>query len=796
MAGMTLGEFRHRYARAWARFVDAIALEAPTERCHRTRQLLGELEAGTAPAEVAHEIDAHCLDCASCRVFARESYRALELMPFVPVVGLAERWSQRIAIWWDRTGPEAAAAGGTAAAGAGFWAMIAGGGPSRRRQGRRDLLHRDRSDRRLCAGVVTVVRDLDDAARRPTAREARPRRAQAAAHADPDGGRRRTPTPTPYDRARADANAAPPRARPLARRSRSRSPAVDTSGETAIPASAPADGTEFEPSAPASQRPRAGDRRGRRGVRTMRARSFVVATAAIVDAGGLVASERAGRDFEVVACDAAPVREQLLGGAGHARRHGGLQRLPERHVDHEGPRRQDELPVSRELDRADGRGRPLDLLRPAGNGDRGDPGQRLLRAQEPAVQRRALERIADARRLPGAARPTPAARAWTRMTAQEYVPLPASSQHLHGGPLRLRPVPGRRRRTGTAGRASPGLPSRCSTRPRPAIGNSRGDLWTDGWIDGTRGVVFDTVGQHAASPACAPPSTASDGAGRRPRVQPDRRRGAQTCPERRSIVATDERPRGRRAHAVDRRVRPRRQSRLGSARRSSSTTPRRRARRTSRSRAATAGDTANSFDVRWTNPGRRRRRSSLPTTGSARSRRARRVCLGQRAGTDIVELKDVARAGGRRMAASALASRRGRQRARPDSASAAGPAPLRLRAARGRRSSRRIRRIRHASRSPRATPSRGSRAARSRFGDAGPTGGSAQPSSRSPTASARCSTTSTSRTASTTCARALGTHAGNERSADRRASGEPATLVAPAARQDPAAGRRQARSCA
>ncbi len=41
MAGLTVGEFRWRYARAWGRFVDAVAVEAPTARCSRVRELLG-----------------------------------------------------------------------------------------------------------------------------------------------------------------------------------------------------------------------------------------------------------------------------------------------------------------------------------------------------------------------------------------------------------------------------------------------------------------------------------------------------------------------------------------------------------------------------------------------------------------------------------------------------------------------------------------------------------------------------------------------------------------------------------
>ena len=128
MAGLTLGEFRWRHARAWSRFVEAISSEEPTERCRAARALMGRLQTSTAPATVASQIDAHVLDCPSCRVFARDSYRALELLPFVPAIGMAERWSARLAAIWDRAGPEAAAGGGVAAGAGGGAAGLAGAG--------------------------------------------------------------------------------------------------------------------------------------------------------------------------------------------------------------------------------------------------------------------------------------------------------------------------------------------------------------------------------------------------------------------------------------------------------------------------------------------------------------------------------------------------------------------------------------------------------------------------------------------------------------------------------------------
>ena len=128
MAGLTLGEFRWRYMRAWARFVETISSEQPTERCRVIRSLIGAVHASDAPPGAATQIDAHVIDCLSCKVFARDSYRALELLPFIPAIGIAERWSARVAVILDRSAPEAVAGGG-AAAGAGTGAAgLAGAG--------------------------------------------------------------------------------------------------------------------------------------------------------------------------------------------------------------------------------------------------------------------------------------------------------------------------------------------------------------------------------------------------------------------------------------------------------------------------------------------------------------------------------------------------------------------------------------------------------------------------------------------------------------------------------------------
>ena len=129
MAGLTLGEFRWRYARAWARFVETISAEQPTPRCEDIRALMGEIHTASAPPDATARIDAHVLDCPSCRVFARDSYRALELLPpLVPAIGVAERWTSRLIALWDRSGPEVAAGGGAAAAAGTGASGLAGAG--------------------------------------------------------------------------------------------------------------------------------------------------------------------------------------------------------------------------------------------------------------------------------------------------------------------------------------------------------------------------------------------------------------------------------------------------------------------------------------------------------------------------------------------------------------------------------------------------------------------------------------------------------------------------------------------
>lgn len=242
MAGLTVGEFRWRYTRAWRRFVDAVAMDQPTARCTHTRRLLGAMHAGTAPQDVVAEVDAHTLDCVSCRVFARESYRALEAMPFVPAVGLAERLATKLSAWWDRAGPEATAGAGTAAAATGLWSVLSGGTLAGLLKLTVIACSATAVTAGVCAGVVAVMDGWDQPKRQPAV-EAKKRPEK------PRPTRSPTPVATPRPRALPTATATPrpnpsPRPKPKPKRA-----ALDTTGESEIPAPAPPDATEFNPGA-------------------------------------------------------------------------------------------------------------------------------------------------------------------------------------------------------------------------------------------------------------------------------------------------------------------------------------------------------------------------------------------------------------------------------------------------------------------------------------------------------------------------------------------------------------------
>jgi DNA-directed RNA polymerase specialized sigma24 family protein len=241
MAGLSVGEFRWRYARAWGRFVQAVAADAPTPRCQPIRQLLGEVEAGTASSNAAAEIDAHTLDCASCRVFARESYRALELFPLAPAVGLADRWSYRAGAWWERGAPEATTGAGTAAAAAGLWGLLGGGGAAGALKALAIVCSVSAVTAGVCAGVIAVI---EESSKSPTTTTRQARRTPTPRPtATPPPAAAKTPAPTP------EATVAPPPRRASASRDREQPTSVDTSGESPIPGPAPDGASEFTPSA-------------------------------------------------------------------------------------------------------------------------------------------------------------------------------------------------------------------------------------------------------------------------------------------------------------------------------------------------------------------------------------------------------------------------------------------------------------------------------------------------------------------------------------------------------------------
>ena len=240
LAGLTVGEFRWRYARAWGRFVEAVAMDAPTPRCETVRQLHGQVQAGTAPAHAHAEIDAHTLECASCRVFARDSYRALEMLPAAPAAGAVEHWVNRVACVVERSAPEATA-GGATAAGAGIWGLLGGGGAAGTLKALAIVCGVTTVTAGVCGGVAAVLNELH---RHPLVAE-HPRQPRHRAI--------RTETlPRPVTLA---ASYTSPRRQVAAKRPAASQPHVDTSGESKIPGGAPAGSSEFTPSASSARVP-------------------------------------------------------------------------------------------------------------------------------------------------------------------------------------------------------------------------------------------------------------------------------------------------------------------------------------------------------------------------------------------------------------------------------------------------------------------------------------------------------------------------------------------------------------
>jgi hypothetical protein len=132
-ASLTVEAWRHRYQRAWKRFVAAVAAAEPSHQCRPVRVLVGELDAGTlsngAAKAARGQVDAHIVECAACRVFARESYRVLVLTPVAPAgCTTLERLVEHGAAVVERNPSEVAAGAGAAAGGAGLLTLFGSGG--------------------------------------------------------------------------------------------------------------------------------------------------------------------------------------------------------------------------------------------------------------------------------------------------------------------------------------------------------------------------------------------------------------------------------------------------------------------------------------------------------------------------------------------------------------------------------------------------------------------------------------------------------------------------------------------
>lgn len=161
-AGITEEAWRHRYARAWKRFVQTLDAHEPTARCGPTRALIGALDAGglsNGAARTARaQIDVHIVDCMACRVFARDTYRILKVTPYAPagVAGM-NRLVEHTSSVIERHGAEAA---GAAAGGAGLWALFGAGGLSSGLKLLIVVCGLSATAAGVCGGILAVVDDL------------------------------------------------------------------------------------------------------------------------------------------------------------------------------------------------------------------------------------------------------------------------------------------------------------------------------------------------------------------------------------------------------------------------------------------------------------------------------------------------------------------------------------------------------------------------------------------------------------------------------------------------------------
>ena len=246
-AGLTEDAWRHRYGRAWDRFVALISSAEPSPRCVSIRATIGALDSGDLSGEAAEvartRIDIHVVECAACRVFARDGYRVLVLVPAVPASRLAlELWADRAVAVVDRSPGEIAAGSGAATAGgAGLFAIFGGGGAAG--GGAKALLAlcgASALTASICGALIAGGGALDNPA---TSRAAAPTPTPTASPSPTPAPRRATPTPTP-------ARSKPSRAKPSA------PTRTTTSAEQEPPAAVPSGSTgrEFDP-VPENSRP-------------------------------------------------------------------------------------------------------------------------------------------------------------------------------------------------------------------------------------------------------------------------------------------------------------------------------------------------------------------------------------------------------------------------------------------------------------------------------------------------------------------------------------------------------------
>jgi hypothetical protein len=136
---------------------------------------MGDLAAGRASSTTVAEIDAHVLGCHACRVFARDSYRALQVLPLPPTTAVLQRAADQMAAPLERLPEPTAAAGGailasgaaTAGGGAGLAGLLTAGGSVGGLKAVLAVCGATVVTASVCGGVAMVLHGMDPS-RRPT----------------------------------------------------------------------------------------------------------------------------------------------------------------------------------------------------------------------------------------------------------------------------------------------------------------------------------------------------------------------------------------------------------------------------------------------------------------------------------------------------------------------------------------------------------------------------------------------------------------------------------------------------